>query len=135
MSDSISIWSQHRDMLPRFWTLVYVQIPLYTPWCVITNRYAQLRWGKIMTAAPMLILELLEVGRWRVDHDLSHIAIGSRQYIKYIFDRDDTSQLKAVQCVNCLLQDWSRSSRLRVGGGIRFDMLHFVTMQCDLIQW
>lgn len=62
----------------------------------ITNRYAQLRWGKIMTAAPMLILELLEVGRWRVDHDLSHIAIGSRQYIKYIFDRDDTSQLKAV---------------------------------------
>lgn len=31
----------------------------------ITNRYAQLRWGKIMTAAPMLILELLEVGRGR----------------------------------------------------------------------
>lgn len=62
----------------------------------ITNRYAQLRWGKIMTATPMLILELLEVGRWRGDHDLSHIGIGSRQYIKYIFDRDDTSQLKAV---------------------------------------
>lgn len=31
----------------------------------ITNRYAQLRWVKIMTATPMLILELLEVGRGR----------------------------------------------------------------------
>lgn len=136
MSDWISIWSQHRDMLPRFWTLVYMQIPLYTPRCVHHEPICSAAMGQDNDGNADAYFRI--VGSWTVkgwSRLKPHCNWIPTIYQVYFWPR---WHIATESSVVCLLSPPRLVQIITIkggGGGIRFDMLHFVTMQCDLIQW